>query len=323
MSGIKNFAYTIPTIGRISIGEKIERNGKKLPKRLNHFLITTQHQLDGRFAEHPAMEAVAAATGQEMNAIRTIPIKLMFNDPDLNVRERYEAFDGKGRMLCSGDGEKARRMVAGKVETHDCPGADYCPFGNAARCSLMTRLNVQIDVPATEQYKPDPLSSFILRSAGFNTARTVRAKIKSLAAMLNGRLTGVPLDLQLRQKSSAGSYQSIFFYVDVVPRGNLFEAAQCAKAHAEAMTEAGLDQAAYEEAVKELMANGAFEDSSEDFLEAGEYIHTDATPAGTDNREGQGEEEGSGAGGEEACNPLSWMGTTRQQLGALEGMAPS
>lgn len=322
MSKIKNFAYTIPTVGRITIGEKVEKGGKKLPSKLNHFQITAQHQRDGRFVPHPVQECVAADTGQAADKIQWIPIKLMFNDPDLSVRERYEAFGADGRMLCAGDGETARRKSGATVEATTCPGADHCDYGKMARCKLMTRLNVQIDVKDSGTFKTDPLSTYILRSGGFNTARTIRAKLTGLAAMLGGKLLGVPLQLRLRQKSSSGSRQSIFYYVDIVPTVDLLTCAQLAKKHADDMANAGLDQAAFEDAVRAGLANGPFEDCSEDFLEAAEYLELDGEDE-DDEQAGQGGKNAPEefATGELNANPLAWMSAVREELGTLEQLA--
>lgn len=338
MSKIKNFAYTIPTVGRITIGEKVEHNGQKLPHKLNHFKITGHHQRDGRFVEHPAHAVVSAQTGQDKDKVTWIPIKLMFNDPELSVRERYEAFSPDGRMLCAGDGETARRKQGTEIEQVPCAGADHCAYAKAARCKLITRLNVQLNVPAGDTYTADPLSTFILRSSGFNTARTIHAKLTSLAAMLGGHLTGVPLELRLRQKSSAASYQSIFYYVDIVPATDLISCAQLAKKHADDMLNAGLDQAAFEAAVKAGLANGPFEDTSEDFLEAAEYLEltNDGEDDGDDSdiaaardsdrqtatpqRERKTHEIVPVTTGSFQQDPLAWMSAVRQDIGATENL---
>lgn len=277
---IKDFSYTIPTIGRIAIGEKVESNGRSLPKKLDEFVITAQHKRNGLWVPHPIAQQVLKSTGQDK--LREIPVALMFNDPDLSLRERYEAFDNNGRMLCAGDGETARQASEGRIQEVVCVGPNMCPFAKEARCRLMTRFNVQIDVPVEEGApRPDPMSSFILRSAGFNTARTLRTKLKATAALLGGKLLGVPFKLKLRQKSSAMSRQSIFYYVDLVLREDLQTAAKLAQETAARISELGLDQAAFEEAIREGLRNGPFEDTTEDFAEAEEYLQQPA-PEGRD-----------------------------------------
>ena len=314
---IKNFSYTIPTVGRISIGEKVEHKGASLPSRLNHFQITAQHKRDGKWVEHPITESICKETGQAKDKITEIPVCLMFNNPDLSIRERYEAFDDKGRMLCAGDGEKARRMVAGKIETVDCAGKDQCQFARTARCKLMTRLNVQINVDSQHKNgKPaplDPLSSFILRSSGINTARTLHSKLHYLHSVLGGRLVGVPFILKLRQKSSVQSYQSIFYYADLVPAVSLIEAAKLAKLTAEQMEEAGLDQAAFEQAVQRGLDNGPFEDTLDDLVEYEDYL-------GDDFREITTTSDGSGVSGNDLLEAENMTETEPSGLEALRAL---
>lgn len=312
---IKNFSYTIPTIGRISIGEKVDCNGKNLPSRLNHFVITAQHKRDGKWVTHPITDAIAKETNQQKDKITEIPVCLMFNDPDLSLRERFEAFDDKGRMLCAGDGEKARRMCGGKVESVDCAGPDHCEFARTARCKLMTRLNVQINVAPTDEAKAssDPLSSFILRSSGFNTARTLHSKLQALHGLLDGKLIGVPLTLKLRQKSTTQSYQSIFYYADLVLAVPLLEAAALAKATAEKMQNAGLNQEKFEAQIKKGLDNGPFEETLEDLVEYEDYL-------GDDFRTGAAGEGGSAIGDETGDGFGSDNSTEEDTDAGLEGL---
>lgn len=273
---IKNLSYPVPTIGRIAIGEKVEHKGKMLPKKLDHFVITTQVKNKGAWIAHPISEQVAKKVGEQPAKLRTIPIKLLFNRPELNIRSRYEAFCSEGRTICAGNGEQAiRRDANGALTSHPCPGADTCNFGKAVRCSLMTRLNVQIDVGDEKAATPNLLnggSTFILRTGGFNTSRTLEAKLTSFAALFGGNLIGVPFALKLRSKTTAMSKQSIFHYVDIVPAVPLLEAAQIGHAVRAQMEAAGMHQEAYETVVSEGIENGPFEDSSEDFAEALEYV---------------------------------------------------
>lgn len=268
---LKNLCYPIPTIGRISIGEIVDNGTRRLPKRLNHFRITAQHKRDGQWVQHPIAEAVAKKTNSELDKLTSIPVKVICNDPDLVVRERFEAYENNGRIVCAGNGEKAKRAVGDKFEEVPCPGADHCEFGKAARCDLMVRANFRIDVEA-DNVCQDELSTFILRSGGFNTARTLNRKLHFYAKLFGDKLVGVPFLLRLRMKSTAMSMNTPFFYVDLVTAVPLQEAAKLAKETAATMKELGLDQASLDAIVKEGIQNGPFEDSSEDFPEIEEFL---------------------------------------------------
>lgn len=275
---IKNLCYPIPTIGRIAIGEKIPNaDGQSLPAKLDHFVITSQRKSGGVWAEDPIAARLREKLPQPPSGekkLREIPVRFLCNDPDLNLRARYETFDGCGRTLCAGDGENATRRDAKGVMTKvTCPGAEYCEYGRATRCKLMARLNVQIDEGGgNEQFGfLHGAGTYILRTAGYNTTRTLQTKIRAFKALLGGRLVGVPFVLKLRAKSSAGSRQSTFYYVDLELRVPVAEAAALAKRTAEVLAASGADVEAFEAALREGLANGAFEDSQEDAAEAAEY----------------------------------------------------
>lgn len=266
---IKNLAITTPILGTIRLGEVVENaQGKRHPVRCNHFKITAQFKdAEGRWVEHPMHAAVAKQMGVEPDKITEIPVHLMYNDPELNMRARYEAFDRKGRIVCAGDGNCARRSDGEKIETVPCPGAEHCAFGQQAKCDLFARINVQIDG------QDDELSSFILRTESFNSVKTLTSKLDSLHALFGGRLTGVPFKLKLRQKASSQSHWSRFFYVDLILNGvTLAEGAAMAKAWETTQLELGLIQTKYEEKVKANLCNGAFEEGAAEFDEIEPFL---------------------------------------------------
>ena len=87
---IKGLAITPPVIGRISIGRVVEKNGKRLPEKDDQFTITTQIQTKEGWLPHPLDEALRKET--QGSKLRSIPITLPFNDPDLNLRAEYTFF---------------------------------------------------------------------------------------------------------------------------------------------------------------------------------------------------------------------------------------
>lgn len=292
---LKNLAYTVPTLGRISIGEITVKNGKRIPQRLNHFKITAQHKKDGEWVMHPLHTTVATAMKTDADKVTEIPVQLMFNTPSLNMRERYEAFDRNGRIICAGDGESARRSCQGAINAVPCSGPDHCEFGRENRCDVFARLNVQIEG------QNDPLSSFILRTGSFNAVKTLREKLEMMHAYFGGRLVGVPLLLKLRQKSSSMSMQSRFYYVDLVLNNvTLAAAAKLARDKEDEMKNDGIDQQAFEQAVMAGINNGGFEEGEENFEELEEFIigremsGKDLQSAGN-GQDSQGENETSGS----------------------------
>lgn len=83
---LKGLALTPPVIGRISIGKVVERNGKRLPEKDDQFTITSQVQGKDGWLLHPLNDQLRL--GKE-DKLRSIPIRLMFNEPELNFRADY------------------------------------------------------------------------------------------------------------------------------------------------------------------------------------------------------------------------------------------
>ena len=73
------------------------------------------------------------------------------------------------------------------------------------------RLNVKIG-------DDDELGTFIFRTTGFNSIRTLAARLSYYQAVSGSLLSCLPLQLRLRGKSTAQSHRSAIFYVDLTIR---------------------------------------------------------------------------------------------------------
>ncbi len=255
---LKGLAITPPVVGRISIGRVVERNGKRLPEKDDQFTLTSQVQNRDGWVLHPLDETLKREAGGKL---RSIPVRLLFNDPALNLRADYSLFDrDTGRPVCVGNGETCRRMGNEGMEALPCPGPDACRFSDG-QCKAYARFNVVIG-----EGQDDTLGSFVLRTTSFNTIRTLAARLQYLSAVSGGRLACMPLELKLRGKSTTMSYRTAIYYVDLVVRaGNSLEQAiEEARELDQRRQASGFDQAALDEAARQGFANGAFEELEED-----------------------------------------------------------
>jgi hypothetical protein len=255
---LKGLAITPPAIGRISIGRVIERNGKRLPEKDDQFTLTTQVQTRDGWVLHPLDEALRKAAGGKL---RSIPVRMLFNDPSLNLRADYSLFDRtKGRPICVGNGETCRRRGKDGIEQLPCPGADACGFAQGD-CKAYARLHVLVDEGVS-----DELGGFVLRTTSFNTIRTLAARLEYFHAVSGGNLASLLLELQLRGKSTAMSFGTPIYFVDLVLRAGLLLEQAVADAHklTQRRRDAGFDQSALDQAAKRGFANGCFEELDED-----------------------------------------------------------
>ncbi|SFG24442.1 hydrolase or metal-binding protein [Neptunomonas qingdaonensis] len=254
---LKGLAITPPILGRISIGKIIEKDGKRLPKKDDQFTLTSQIQTREGWLAHPLDELLR--TTQD-GKLRRIPIRLLFNEPDLNLRADYSMFDrNMARPLCVGDGEQCRRRTKDGMQTLPCPSPDGCELAQGGRCKPYARFNVVVG-------DEDPLGTFIFRTTGFNSIRTLAARLQYFKAVSNNKLACLPLELRLRGKSTRQSHGAPIYYVDITLRENMGLEEALAKAQQMAIDrhEVGFDQLALDQTARQGFANGIFEEQEED-----------------------------------------------------------
>lgn len=260
---IKGLAITPPILGRISIGKMVEKNGKRVPEKDDQFTLTSQIQNKDGWIKHPLDEQLRAKAPNQK--LRTIPVRMIFNDPELNLRAEYSLFDRQtGRPVCVGNGETCQRLTNQGVEHHPCPSPDLCPLAQGGLCKPYGRLYVNLD-------ESDELGTFIFRTTGFNSIRTLAARLAYYHAASNGLLSCLPLQLTLRGKSTTQSYRTPVYYVDLTLSDgiHLQEAIQTAKEIDQKSKLFGFNQTALDQVALQGYANAQFEVDAE---EGGEIV---------------------------------------------------
>lgn len=262
---------TPPILGRISIGKVVEKNGKRLPEKEDQFTITSQIQSKDGWIKHPLDEQLraklsAANNGQQSitnsnsNAhgnsnspsqppkLRSIPVRMIFNDPELSLRAEYTLFDRQtGRPLCIGNGETCQRQTPNGIEQHPCPSPDRCPLAQGGLCKAFGRLYVNLD-------ESDEFGTFIFRTTGINSIRTLAARLSYYQAASGDLLSCLPLQLILRGKSTTQSYRTPIYYVDLTLRDNI--SLQEAITQAQKMDEQAKAAGFYQEALDHVARVG-------------------------------------------------------------------
>jgi hypothetical protein len=264
---IKGLVITPPVLGRISIGKIVEKNGKRLPEKDDQFTITSQIQNKEGWVKHPLDEQLRVKAPSQK--LRTIPVRMIFNDPELNLRAEYSLFDRQtGRPVCMGNGETCQRLTNQGVEQHPCPSPDLCALAQGGLCKPYGRLYVNLD-------ESDEFGSFVFRTTGFNSIRTLSARLRYYHAASNGLLSCLPLQLTLRGKSTTQSYRTPVYYVDLTLREgiHLQEAIQTAKEIDQKSKLAGFNQHALDQIALQGYGNSQFEVDSEDGMNVVEEFY--------------------------------------------------
>jgi hypothetical protein len=286
MTALHNVPYVTPVLGAIRLGHIVENNGKRRPQKDDFFTITGLHKEGGAWVQHAlhaeslakqeACKSPEAGNGEigrsgAVAKLREIPVKVLYSDPDLNASERYEAYDRTAkRVICAGDGMKARRLMPNnEINDEACPGARNCEFGIKHGCNIFGRAMFKVEG------QTDALGGFIMRTTSYNAVNTLRSKLTGMHSLFGEKLPHVPLKLVLRTKSSQLSMNSAFYYADLEIVGDLVDVAIQAGERVQKLRDAGIDAMAYERKMKELRANGAFEDPLETFEDREEFLDGD------------------------------------------------
>jgi hypothetical protein len=112
----------------------------------------------------------------------------------------------------------------------------------------------------------DDLGSFMFRTTGYNSIRTLAARLQYLNAISGGRARYLPLSLKLRAKSTTQSHRVPVYYVDITVRDGinsqkaLIQAKESADQSVESME-------ALESAAKLGLSNGAFEETEDEGID--------------------------------------------------------
>ncbi len=268
---IKGLAITPPVLGRISIGKIVEKNGKRVPEKDDQFTITSQIQGKDGWVKHPLDEQLRAKAPNQK--LRSIPVRMIFNDPELNLRAEYSLFDRQtGRPVCVGNGETCQRLTNQGVEHHPCPSPDLCPLAQGGLCKPYGRLYVNLD-------ESDELGTFIFRTTGFNSIRTLAARLRYYHAASGDLLSCLPLQLTLRGKSTTQSYRTPIYYVDLTLRDgiNLQDAITSANQINEQSKEAGFYQEALDHVARQGYGNASFEVGGEEGLDIVEEFYVEGS----------------------------------------------
>jgi hypothetical protein len=259
-----------PVVGRITMGHVVVRGDKAIPQKDDFFRITSLVQnKDRSWDAHPIEATVRAACGAQ-EKLAAIPVRIAYDSPALTLINRYTAFDAKsGRVLCAGNGARARRATEDGVRDIDCPRPEACEYGVRMRCRSYTRVHFRVEG------QTDEFGVFVLRTTGHNTLRYLSARLNALHGLTQGKLAGLPMLLVLRAKSTTASFREPVYFADLTTRSDqtLFTAIADMRAYQHEFEAAGLSLPALEAQLLAGLANSDFSDEIED---VDEWVSDDA-----------------------------------------------
>ena len=200
---IKGLVRRLNEAGKIKIGKKSENELPtkaggtfRPPERLDHFIVTTtEKDANGDLVVDKAlMKALSEdqdTVKNEKGEIVGIPIRLIYDDTELNFPTRLAAYE-KGILTCYGDGESAYSRLSEFKNSKQCP----CSRLDSGECKYNGKLTCVID--AAEMFG----QVHVFRTTSFNSVHGIIGGIELVKTATGGKIAGLPLMLMLNNKST-------------------------------------------------------------------------------------------------------------------------
>jgi hypothetical protein len=198
---IKGLIPSLPERGKIKIGmlgqRRTSRQGNEYqqPIRLGHFLVTTMERgEDGNLIVDKEIHRLLGS-----DTPTAIPVRLLYDDVDLNCMTRYAAYQKKV-LWCSGDGEFANRLQPNGEHASircPCPLADpgYSPHqpNDPPKCKMNGSLSVIIEGAGLG-------GVWKFRTTGYNSITALLGTMQFYATITGGPLANIPFLLKVKPK---------------------------------------------------------------------------------------------------------------------------
>jgi hypothetical protein len=254
---IKNLITSLPEMGKIKAGTKGEevmsKQGKKfrLPKKLNHFIITTTERddADNFILDTDLMEVLKESPESIIDKDENIvglPIRLLYNDIDLNFATQYACYVG-GKCVCSGDGEVGNTRD-GRTIKCPCDKLEYVYEGKD-KCKANGKLLCIID-GATMMG-----ACHVLRTTSINTVKSILGGLSFIQTAASGMLAFLPLHLILKPRTvtTPSGAPTTVYISSIVFRGSISDLRQKALGMAKEKAQYLIEMDGIEETARKLI----------------------------------------------------------------------
>jgi len=269
-TAVLNLRGGLPVVGHIKIGKKgkaIEsRRGNwfQPPEKLDHFRITTvMRGEDGNFLLDEELHS-PKMYGPEP---KELPVRLLYNQPELNFTHSYMAYDGK-KPWCFGDGVTAWRLTGDSIGTRErmpcmCEYYTDASYTGNKKCKIAGRLSVVIDGAAQVGGVWD------FRTGSINTVDGIQASLDMLMAGTGGWVAGIPLLMTVRPQIAQlpSGQTSEIFVVRLQYNGSMEQMRKYALEKAEGDLKFGGRMKEIEAKAKKLLLAAPAEDDDGEIIE--------------------------------------------------------
>lgn len=208
-------------LGHVQVDESNEEPGLEILQHVHESSPLPQGDAvtAARYLRHEKHLTLAPGGG----SLKRIPIRVIFDSPEHNIRARYEAWTTAWDRapVCIGNGENAAltNIQTGAREQRVCKGPKNCPF--VTQHGFDCRINVRMDVLIESQ-------PFEVRSQGENTYLAILTALTN-AAITKGPLSKQEFDLTIWQKSTRGSDYAPFTAMKLEHTKSVVDASETAQ----------------------------------------------------------------------------------------------
>ena len=198
---------------KIKIGVKGNSNakGNRLPKKLDHFIVN-KNEKDSKGDFLVATEIMKKLGDRPVK----IPIALLYNNLEDNFYSSL-AYYNKTRLMCSGDGEKAKHfdIKADDYIENDCSNKE-CKYFKNKQCKPSGILKCIF------LFDGQIGGAAVFRTHAWNTITYLTSSIQTLLNRSGGKIAGVPLWLTMSPETRVvKGQQRIIFTVSIESQGNI------------------------------------------------------------------------------------------------------
>ena len=221
-------------VGKIKIGKKgkmitsAKGNEFRPPEKLDHFMIVkNERDQNGDFVpDATLMEKLMVSPSKQVvtngqNKLIGIPIRLLYNDIDLNFPTRFARYS-RGKRACEGDGVDGHTRDGRTIK---CTCAEF----ETGNCKVNGTLSCIID--GTELLG----GCYKFRTTSINTVSSIIGSLRLIQTITKGHLAFLPLTLMLQPKittTPAGDITKVYV-VSIVFNGNVDALRQAALSNVE------------------------------------------------------------------------------------------
>lgn len=271
---IKTIVPRLAEVGKIKIGKKgavrKTQQGKefRLPQKDDHFTITglSRDKNDDFVPDLKIMEMVGSATNQRPDHLTEIPVRLLYDDIELNFPTRLACFNGTS-CWCSGDGEKAERVKdikTGEMVSVECPCERQNPgYKGRDKCKPTGVLSVVIDgIPIVG-------GVWKFRTTSYNSVVNIISSLTFIKSLTKGVLAGLPLYMVVSPKTAnvEGVGNTTIFMVRLEYRGTTQSLVEIGYSEAERRAVAQIKMDSIEDSARLLVHQPMNPDEERDISE--------------------------------------------------------